>query len=63
MELKSFLEKIAAFRSAFTIIQAPQDTIDKENAAEIKISKGEIIFKEISFAYKEDINPPIKYLT
>ncbi|MGI4753213.1 MAG: ABC transporter ATP-binding protein [Janthinobacterium lividum] len=56
MELKSFLEKIAAFRSAFTIIQAPQDTIDKENAAEIKISKGEIIFKEISFAYKENSN-------
>ncbi|WP_341791406.1 ATP-binding cassette domain-containing protein [Rickettsia endosymbiont of Gonocerus acuteangulatus] len=55
------MEKIAAFRSAFTIIQAPQDTIDKENAAEIKISKGEIIFKEIFFAYKEDSNV-FKYL-
>ena len=53
MELKDFLEDIAAFRSAFTIMQIPQDTIDKENAAELKIFKGEIIFKDISFAYKE----------
>ncbi|AFB28614.1 hypothetical protein RPK_01645 [Rickettsia rickettsii str. Hlp len=30
MELKDFLEDIAAFRSAFTIMQIPQDTIDKK---------------------------------
>ena len=53
MKVKDFLEDVAAFRSAFTIMQTPQDTIDKENAAELKISKGEIIFKDISFAYKE----------
>ncbi|MEY4464026.1 MAG: ABC-type multidrug transport system, ATPase and permease component [Pseudomonadota bacterium] len=53
MAVKDFLEDVAAFRSAFTIMQIPQDTIDKENAAELKISKGEIIFKDISFAYKE----------
>ncbi|MFW0044596.1 MAG: ABC transporter transmembrane domain-containing protein [Rickettsia conorii subsp. raoultii] len=46
-------EDIAAFRSAFTIMRIPQDTIDKENAAELKIFKGDIIFKDISFAYKE----------
>lgn len=34
-------------------MQTPQDTIDKEDAAELKISEGEIIFKDISFAYKE----------
>ncbi|AFC72070.1 multidrug ABC transporter ATPase and permease [Rickettsia rhipicephali str. 3-7-female6-CWPP] len=51
MELKDFLEDIVAFRSAFTIMQIPH--IDKENAAELKIFKGEIIFKDISFAYKE----------
>ncbi|MFP3120557.1 ATP-binding cassette domain-containing protein [Rickettsia sp. R2] len=50
MELKDFLEDIAAFRSAFTIMQIPQDI---KNAAELKIFKGEIIFKDISFAYKE----------
>ena len=43
MELKDFLEDIAAFRSAFTIMQNPQDTIDKENAAELKIFKGDYI--------------------
>ncbi len=53
MRVKDFLEDVAAFRSAFTIMQTPQDTIDKEDAAELKISKGEIIFKDISFAYKE----------
>ncbi|HJD60515.1 MAG TPA: ABC transporter ATP-binding protein/permease, partial [Rickettsia endosymbiont of Omalisus fontisbellaquei] len=53
MAVKDFLEDVAAFRSSFTIMQIPQDNIDKENAAELKISKGEIIFKDISFAYKE----------
>ncbi|QQV74764.1 Putative multidrug export ATP-binding/permease protein [Rickettsia tillamookensis] len=53
MAVKDFLEDVAAFRSSFTIMQIPQDTIDKENAAELKISKGEIIFKDISFSYKE----------
>lgn len=37
-------------------MQIPQDTIDKEDAAELKISKGEIIFKDVSFAYKEGSN-------
>ena len=40
MAVKDFLEDVAAFRSSFTIMQIPQDTIDKENAAELKISKG-----------------------
>jgi len=53
MYIKDFLEDVAAFRSSFTIMQTLPDNIDKENAAELKISKGEIIFKDISFAYKE----------
>lgn len=56
MKVKDFLEDVAAFRSAFTIMQTPQDIIDKENAVELKISKGEIIFKDVSFAYKEGRN-------
>ncbi|KIJ88715.1 hypothetical protein SB78_03925 [Rickettsia asembonensis] len=32
MELKDFLEDVAAFRSSFKIMQTPQDIIDKENA-------------------------------
>ncbi|MCC8370570.1 MAG: ATP-binding cassette domain-containing protein [Rickettsia endosymbiont of Stiretrus anchorago] len=54
MAVKDFLEVIAAFRSAFTIMQITQNMIDKENAAELKISKGEIIFKDVSFSYKDN---------
>ena len=32
-------------------MEIPQDTIDKEKATELKISKGEIIFKEVDFSY------------
>lgn len=56
MEIKDFLEDVASFRSAFTIMQTPQDTIDKPNATEIKISKGEIIFQNLSFNYPSDSN-------
>ncbi len=56
MEVKDFLENIAAFRSAFTVMQVPQDTIDKPNATEIKISKGEIIFQNLSFNYQGNSN-------
>ncbi|ABV79493.1 multidrug ABC transporter ATP-binding protein [Rickettsia bellii] len=56
MAVKDFLEVIASFRSAFTIMQIPQNMIDKENAAELKISKGEIIFKDVSFSYKDNSN-------
>ena len=51
MEIKDFLEDVAAFRSAFTIMQVPGDTIDKENAVELKVTKGEINFQNLSFSY------------
>jgi ATP-binding cassette, subfamily B, bacterial len=54
MQLKDFLEDVAAFKSAFTIMQTPQCTIDKENADELFVSNGEIIFKELTFAYPDD---------
>lgn len=54
MEIKDFLEDVAAFRAAFTIMQTPQDTIDKANATELKISKGAIIFKNLSFNYEDN---------
>ena len=54
MEIKSFVEKLAAFHSAFTIMQTPQDTIDKPDATELKISKGEIIFQNLSFNYENN---------
>ncbi|HJD55367.1 MAG TPA: ABC transporter ATP-binding protein/permease [Rickettsia endosymbiont of Pyrocoelia pectoralis] len=53
MAVKDFLEVVAAFRASFTIMQIPQDNIDKENAENLKIFKGEIIFKDVYFSYKE----------
>jgi ATP-binding cassette subfamily B protein len=66
MEIKGFLEDIAAFRSAFSIMQVPQDTIDTPGAPKLKISKGNIIFKNLSFNYQDtsyifkDLNLSIK---
>ena len=54
MEVKDFLKDIAAFRAAFTIMQTPQDTIDKPDATELKISKGAIVFKNLSFNYEDN---------
>ncbi len=43
MELKDFLEDIAAFRCAFTIMQIPQDTIDKKCCCIKNLQRGDYI--------------------
>lgn len=53
MEIKSFLTDLAAFKSAFSIMEVPLCDIDKENAKEMKVSKGDIVFKDVSFGYEE----------
>ena len=59
MSMKDFLDDLAAFRSAFSIMQVPQDTIDTPHAKELEVSKGEIIFHNVSFGYI-DTNPVLK---
>lgn len=65
-QIKDFLENIAAFRSAFTIMQMPKDTIDKPDAIKLKISRGAIVFHNLSFGYTDnnlvfqDLNLAIK---
>lgn len=54
MEIKDFLEDVAAFRSAYTIMQVPQDSIDKPDAAELRIQSPSIIFKNLSFNYENN---------
>jgi ATP-binding cassette subfamily B protein len=61
MAMKDFLEDLAAFRSAFSIMRVPQDTIDTPHAVELQVSRGEIIFQNVSFGYT-DINPVLKNL-
>ncbi len=39
--------------SSFSIMQIPQEIIDKPNASELKVSKGEIVFKNVSFGYEK----------
>jgi ATP-binding cassette subfamily B protein len=54
MEIKDFLEDLAAFRSAFTIMQNPICIIDAPDAHKLRISKGNIIFSNLSFHYAND---------
>lgn len=53
MQIKDFLEDIAAFKSAFSIMEVEQCTIDKNNASELIVSKGEVIFKDLTFSYAD----------
>jgi len=50
-QISDFASKMGDFKSSFSVLQTPQDSIDKPNAKELEISKGEIIFKNISFQY------------
>ncbi len=54
MEIKDFLEDVAAFRSAYTIMQVPQDSIDRANATELNIQSPSIIFRNLSFNYENN---------
>jgi ATP-binding cassette subfamily B protein len=51
MELKSFLDNVAAFRAAFSIMKLPQDTIDAPDAASLKVSNPSVTFEDVSFGY------------
>lgn len=53
MAVKDFLEDVAAFRSAFSIMQIPKCNIDTPNAKELIISQGEIIFQNVAFNYEK----------
>ena len=56
VRIKDLLQDIAAFNSAFEIIRTPKNTIDKPNATELEIVKGEIIFQNLSFNYENNSN-------
>ena len=55
-EIGDFLGKMGDFKSSFTILQTPQETIDKPNAKKLKVTKGKISLKNISFGYEADAN-------
>jgi ATP-binding cassette subfamily B protein len=51
-EIGDFVGKIGDFKSSFSILKTPQDLIDKPNAKDLKVTKGEIIFKDLCFKYE-----------
>ncbi len=50
--IKDFSHTIARFVSSFSIMQIPQNIIDKPHAEKLKVSGGEIIFKDLCFNYE-----------
>lgn len=52
-EIGDFLGKIGDLKSSFSVLEIPQEIIDKPNAAELRVSNGEIVFKNVSFGYEE----------
>ena len=52
-DIGDFVGKMGDFKSSFSILHTPQNSIDKAYAKDLEVTKGEIIFKDISFGYKE----------
>lgn len=56
MAIKDFLGDVAAFRSAFTIMQIPKCNIDSPSAIELKASKGHVVWQNVTFNYENNSN-------
>lgn len=48
----ALIQNLADFRAAIDGIFIPQEIIDKPNALDLKVIKGEIVFKDLSFNYE-----------
>lgn len=65
-EIGEFAAKMGDFRSSFSILKTPQDSIDQSNAKDLRVDGGEIIFKNLQFCYDDgeqifsDLNLHIK---
>jgi ATP-binding cassette subfamily B protein len=53
VSMKDFIEDYAAFKSAFSILSMPQDTIDEPQVKTLSVSAGEIRFVNLSFQYEK----------
>jgi ATP-binding cassette subfamily B protein len=52
--IKDFSQTIARFISSFSIMQIPQEIIDIPHPIKLKVSRGEIIFKNLCFNYENN---------
>ncbi len=50
-EVGDFVGKMGDFKSSFSILQTPQNLVDKEDTTDLQVTQGEIIFRDISFEY------------
>ncbi|CAF1661879.1 unnamed protein product [Rotaria magnacalcarata] len=54
IEVKKFVNTWSDFKTSFSIMQIPQEKIDKTDATELKVSGGEVIFENINFGYENN---------
>jgi ATP-binding cassette subfamily B protein len=52
----NFFDTLGDFKSSFSMLQTPQEIIDKPNAKKLIVAKGKILFSNISFGYDDDSN-------
>jgi ATP-binding cassette, subfamily B, bacterial len=50
-EVGDFTSKMGDFKSSFSILKTPNNSIDKADSRDLKITEGNIIFSNISFKY------------
>ncbi|WP_115707360.1 ABC transporter ATP-binding protein [Legionella sainthelensi] len=51
--LCTFLKEIGDFKSSFTILSMPHESVDDPQAQDFQISEGKIDFNQLSFVYNE----------
>lgn len=52
--MPQFFKSIGIAKQAFSVMKAPQDIIDSPNAKPLVVSRGEIIFENVSFQYNNE---------
>ncbi len=53
LELPQFFKEVGICQQALTIIRDTHEIVDQPNAIPLEVPKGEIIFKEVTFRYKD----------
>lgn len=56
IELPNFFKEVGICRQAMTIVNVPHTIIDADGAGELRITKGEVVFEEVTFHYNRNQN-------
>ncbi len=52
-EIPQFFQSIGIAKQALTVMQEPQDVLDPPGSTPLSVSKGEIVFENVSFHYED----------